>query len=69
MMFRKFETYIGNQRFIIEEDLPEIGWYIYVFDNNGKCISDHLQDDYNTAVAFAHEEYKIEKNNWMLIKD
>jgi len=68
-MFKKFEAYIGKQRFILEEDLPEVGWYIYVFDNNGNCIGDHLQDNYDMAIAFTSEEYKIDKDNWRLIND
>ena len=68
-MFKKFETHIGNQRFVLEEDLPEVGWYIYIFDKNGNCVGDHLQDDYAMATTFALEEYKIEEDKWRLVND
>ena len=33
----------NNMKFIIKNDFPEIGTYLYVFEK-GKCIADYLQD-------------------------
>ena len=62
--FRIFE-YNGNDKFFkIEEDLPDVGWYLKVYDNNMNCISDHLQNDFETIIDFGLEEYGIQKNEW-----
>lgn len=63
--FKILECKFGDKRFKIEEDLPDVGWYLYVYDLNGKCIADHLQDDFETIIDFAFEEYQIPKTNWI----
>jgi len=61
---RKIFTYYQGQRFEIVEDLPEIGYYIYVYNPNNNCISDHLQDTLLTAKKFAFEKYGIPVDAW-----
>ncbi|WP_338237894.1 hypothetical protein [Persicobacter diffluens] len=63
--FKILECKFGDKRFKIEEDLPEVGWYLYVYDLNDKCVADHLQDDLETIIDFAFEEYQIPKTNWI----
>lgn len=63
--FKILECKFGDKRFKIEEDLPDVGWYLYVYDLNGKCTADHLQDDFETIIDFAFEEYQIPKTNWI----
>jgi len=63
--FKILECKFGDKRFKIEEDLPNVGWYLYVYDLSGKCIADHLQDDFETIIDFAFEEYQIPKTNWV----
>jgi len=41
--------------------LPDVGWYLKVFDKNMNCIADHLQNDLDTIIEFGLEEYGLEK--------
>jgi len=54
--------------FKIEEDLPDVGFYLYVFKNN-KCIADYLQDTLKGVKEFANEKYMISLSSWQEIKD
>lgn len=49
--------------FIIEEDNPEVGCYLYVFKNN-ICIADILQNDIYTCKIIAYEEYGVAMDSW-----
>lgn len=48
--------------FIVEQDLPEVGWYIYIYDENNNCIADYLQDSLEQINAFLHDEYEVPLN-------
>ena len=61
--FQKFVMERGNRRFVIEEDLPAVGWYLYVF-LDGKCVNDYLQDTLDKAKEFAFEEFGISAIGW-----
>lgn len=61
--FRKFKSVCGEREFIIEEDLPDVGWYIYVFEK-GKCIRDDLQDTLEIAKEVALEDYAVPVSSW-----
>ena len=50
--FRKFKAEKNNRKFIIEQDLPDIGWYLKVFEDE-KCVADHLQDSLNAVIEQA----------------
>jgi len=62
--YRVFEYKSKDKFFKIEEDLPDVGWYLKVFDSKMNCIADHLQNDLNSIIEFGLEEYGIEKNIW-----
>ena len=49
----------------IEEDIG-IGFYLYIYDEKGNCIADHLQDSLDIAKSQAEEEYCIPQNSWTL---
>ena len=51
--------------FVIEEDHPDVGAYLYIYDN-GKCIRDILQNDVNTCKDIAFEEYGVGKDQWVI---
>lgn len=51
-------------RFEIEEDLPEVGFYLYVFDKNDICIADYLQETEKATKDFAFEKYGVPINTW-----
>jgi len=66
-MEKRFEKYIfktDNETFFIEEDLPEVGWYLYRFDRNGQCTHDYLQDSKDHAIKFALDQFQIPINSW-----
>lgn len=52
----------------IEENLG-IGFYLYIYDEKGNCIADHLQDSLELAKIQAEEEYSIPQNSWTLQAD
>ncbi len=52
-----------NRIYMIEEDLPDVGCYLYVLEN-GKIIADHLQDDIETIIKQAKEDYGVPVDSW-----
>ncbi|MDR0770188.1 MAG: hypothetical protein LBE75_03195 [Burkholderiales bacterium] len=67
-MKEKFDIYesIQDSRvFKIEEDYPEVGAYLYVYEN-GQCIHDYLQDNVEMCKAFAFEEFNVSIDGWNL---
>lgn len=54
----------NNQTFEIVEDNPEVGFYLYVFDSNGKNTHDHLQDTLEITKKFAFEEFGVPLDSW-----
>ena len=66
-IMKRFEKYVfktENETFLIEEDLPEVGWYLYRIDRNGKTTHDYLQDSRDNAMIFALDEFQIPINSW-----
>lgn len=64
MQLKKYQSDFKEKKYVIEEDMPEVGWYLYIFDKSGKCIADYLQDNFKIVVDFAEEEFKIPKESW-----
>lgn len=62
--YKILECEFGDKRFKIQEDLADVGWYLYVYDKNDKCVSDYLQDNLKSAIDFAFEEFQIPKVCW-----
>lgn len=63
MKFEAFEVEHNNLTFRIEEDYPEVGVYLYVFDNSN-CIKDFLQNDIQTCKELAYQEYQVPLDKW-----
>ncbi len=61
--FQCFETQLGDCQFKIEEDLPDVGWYLKVF-KNGSCVADHLQDSLDLVKEQAFEDYGVPLKSW-----
>ena len=59
----KLKTQKGNLELVIEKDLDEVGYYLYVF-RNGECINDYLQDTLILAKEFARDKFGVLENNW-----
>ncbi len=49
---------------VIEEDLPDIGAYLYVYDAQGNSIADYLQDDVESCKMQACEMFGVSPNSW-----
>jgi len=49
--------------FRIEEDAPEVGAYLYVYEN-GQCVYDYLQDSIEMCKEFALEEFSVPLDSW-----
>jgi hypothetical protein len=66
MKFKKLETKYGKYHFKIEEDYPEVGAYLYVFNKQGKCVRDDLQDNVKHCKEIAFEYYSVPEESWEL---
>jgi hypothetical protein len=55
-----------EQSFLIEEDVA--GFYVYVFDSQGRCTHDYLQDSLELAMAFVEEEFGVAHEEWSQIE-
>ncbi len=55
----KFEDYVA----IIEEDLPGVGFYLYLW-KNGVGLVDYLQDTVDICKEQAFEEFGIPMDSW-----
>jgi hypothetical protein len=60
------QTAYNNLRFVIEEDLPGVGFYLYVYDNHNTCIEDYLQDSVVSIKQLALEKFGVPINSWKL---
>ncbi|MDC7125728.1 MAG: hypothetical protein PQJ46_09170 [Spirochaetales bacterium] len=63
MKYRKYKANFGNLTFIIEEDNPAVGFYLYVYENE-KCIKDYLQNTLSIAKECAFEDYNVPMEIW-----
>ncbi|SFF83532.1 hypothetical protein [Sunxiuqinia elliptica] len=63
MEFNVHEVEYNGLHFIIEEDFPEVGAYLYIYKDR-ECIKDFLQNDVNTSKKIAFEEYKVPFERW-----
>ncbi len=62
--FKKLESIQGTRKYLIEQDTPEVGWYLTVFEN-GQCVADHLQNNIQAVIKQAEEEYSVPTNSWI----
>lgn len=70
-MNKQFEKYVVKKKsesFFIEEDLPEVGWYLYRIDKNGKITNDYLQNSKKNAIKFAEKMFDVSPESWKLEK-
>lgn len=65
MEFKILETNYGGKKFRIEEDYPEVGSYLYIYESE-KCVKDYLQNDIDTCKQIAFEDYGVPVDKWIL---
>ena len=63
MKHRMLESKHDGKRFRIEEDYPEVGSYLYVYEGEN-CIRDHLQQSVEACIQLASEEYGVPVDSW-----
>lgn len=63
MEYKKYAAFFANKKFIIEEDNPDVGFYLYVYKDN-VCLKDYLQDSLIMAKENAFEEYGVPIDIW-----
>lgn len=51
--------------FVIEEDHPDVGVYLYVYQD-GTCVRDILQNDTATCIDVAFEDFGVPKEVWRM---
>lgn len=64
--FLKLKAECDDYLAIIEEDLPDTGFYLYLW-KNGVGLADYLQDTLDICKEQAFEEFGIPKNSWVEI--
>jgi hypothetical protein len=65
---KKYKAVLSVREFIIEQDLPDVGYYLYVYEN-GKCIKDYLQNNLPKIMKQAEELYGIKSEMWKEIEE
>lgn len=63
MKFKILEASYKGKKFRIEEDYPEVGVYLYVYEGEN-CVENHLQNDIETCKQIALEKYEVPLKNW-----
>jgi hypothetical protein len=63
MEFIIIETDYNGMKFRIEEDYPEVGAYLYVYEGE-MCIKDYLQNDVEACKQIALEDFGVPLNKW-----
>jgi len=53
----------NGKLFEIVPDEPDVGVYLYVYDNS-LCIRDELQNDVKTCIEIAFEDYGVPRDVW-----
>lgn len=54
----------GEVLLVIEEDLPDVGAYLYVYNQRKECTADYLQDDVNACKDMAYTLYGVTDEEW-----
>jgi len=65
MNFKTFKATYDDKSFVIEEDNPKVGVYLYIYQE-GKCIKDFLQNDIEICKQIALRDYGVPFNAWIL---
>lgn len=68
MKYQKKISFFNNMKYVLEEDSPEVGWYVLVYEGD-LCVKDYLQDNLTMAIDFAYEEFGVPKDSWSDFED
>ena len=56
-----------NKKFVIEEDYPEVGYYLYVYKDN-LCVFDSLQDNVFLCKEIAYQKFNVPLDSWEIFQ-
>ncbi len=62
-MNKKQRAKVNDRIFIIEPDLPEVGAYLRIYEND-KDVADYLQNSVQDCIDFAQEEFGVLTDAW-----
>ena len=54
--------------FEIKDDFPDVGAYLYIWDEKGVGVGDHLQDSVQICMEQALEDYGVPLDSWMKVE-
>ena len=57
------ELEFKERKFRIEKDHPEVGVYLYIYENE-KCVKDYLQNTIEACKEITLQEYGVPLNKW-----
>ena len=60
---KKLKAKYGKIEAIIEEDLPHVGFYLFIYEY-GKGICDYLQDSVEICKEQSFEEFGVPSDSW-----
>lgn len=63
-VFRSLIAEHKGNTYKIQEDLPDIGWYLFQYDTANQCTHDTLQDNLASAMSYAEEEFGVPLLAW-----
>ena len=67
MEYRKFKAKHEEFTFLLEEDFPEVGVYMYI-SRAGRGFRDELQDSIDICKRRAYREYGVPLDAWEEVK-
>jgi hypothetical protein len=62
----RLQSVFNGMKFVIEQSLPSIGYYLYIYSGD-KCIYDYLQDSVEMCKEFALEDFNVPLNSWEVL--
>ena len=68
MKFKKYKAEYEGKTFVAEQDLPNVGWHLYVY-KDGKNTHDFLQDTKEIAMSQANDDFGVPLNIWVELEN
>lgn len=69
---QRFDLFVADNsdgwHFEIECDLPEVGAYLYIWDEKGVGVDDYLQDSVQICMEQAFEDYGVPFDSWIKVE-
>lgn len=65
--YKKYIAIVDDSRYFAEEDRPEVGWYLHVYED-GESVADIRQENFETLVDHAASEYGVPKDSWQEVE-